>query len=133
MVADLALEQGDFNIAEEAMQKSMDYNSLLLYYTCISNREKLEQLAIKAEEEGLTNCAFAAYFEINNVDKCLEILLKTQKYAEAAMFCRTYAPSKLALVLELWNNEINNSNLRISKDFLNKRYCNYQSPRKTRK
>lgn len=119
MVADLALEQGDFNIAEEAMQKSMDYNSLLLYYTCISNREKLEQLAIKAEEEGLTNCAFAAYFEINNVDKCVEILLKTKKYAEAAMFCRTYAPSKLALVLELWNNEINNSNLRISKDVFN--------------
>ncbi len=118
MVADLALEQGEFLIAEEAMLKSADYNSLLLYYTCISNREKLEQLAIRSEEEGLTNCAFAAYFELNNVDKCLDILVKTQKYPEASLFCRTYAPSKLSSVLELWNNEISNTNTRISKIFL---------------
>lgn len=87
MVADLALEQGDFLIAEEAMMKSKDYNSLLFYYTCISNREKLELLASRAEEDGLTNCAFAAYFEINNVDKCLELLIKTQKFSEASLFC----------------------------------------------
>ena len=87
MVADLALEQGDFLIAEEAMIKSKDYNSLLFYYSCISNREKLESLAFRAEEDGLTNCAFAAYFEINNIDKCLELLIKTQKLAEAALFC----------------------------------------------
>ena len=117
MVADLALEQGAFLIAEEAMLNSNDYNSLLLYYTCISNREKLENLALKAEEQGLTNCAFAAYFELNNVEKCLEILLKTHKYAEASLFCRTYTPSRLTSVLELWNNEINSTNSRISKLF----------------
>ena len=87
MVADLALEQGEFMIAEEAMLNSKDYNSLLLYYTCISNREKLEFLAGKADEDGYTNCAFAAYFEINNIDKCIEILIKNQRIAEATLFC----------------------------------------------
>jgi len=33
MVADLALDKGEFSIAEDAMKKAKDYNGLLLFYS----------------------------------------------------------------------------------------------------
>lgn len=33
MVADLALDQGEFSLAEEALRKAKDYNGLLLFYS----------------------------------------------------------------------------------------------------
>jgi coatomer subunit beta' len=117
LVADLALELGEFKHAEEAMIAAKDYNGLLLYYSLISDREKINLLAENADTEGLYNISFSCYFQLNDIDKCLEILVKSQRYPEAALFCRTYCPSKLSTVLDQWNNEINQEevNSRISK------------------
>ena len=117
MVADLALELGEFKHAEEAMIAAKDYNGLLLYYSIIVDREKIYSLAENADSNGFYNIAFSCYFQVNDLDKCLEILIKSNKYPEASLFCRTYYPSKLSQVLELWNNEINSNeaNSRISK------------------
>jgi coatomer subunit beta' len=116
MLSDLALSNGEFKIAEESMIEGKDYNGLLLYYSCISNREKIENLAITTEAEGLLNISFAAYFQINNIDKCLDILIRSNRLPEAALFCRTYCPSKLNKIIEQWNNDLNNeeTNNRIS-------------------
>jgi len=124
-VADLAMEIGSFGIAEDCMLKAKDFNGLLLYYSCISNKEKLNNLAEKAETSGYHNVAYSSYFLINNLDKCLDILVKSHKYPEAALFCRTYYTSKLADTLELWNREINleDQNNRIGNDnFFNLKY-----------
>jgi len=50
------------------------------------------------------------------LEKCLDILLNSNKIPEAALFCRTYMPSKLNSVIDKWNNELNNeeTNNRIS-------------------
>jgi len=106
-VADLSMELGIFNIAEDCMLKANDYNGLLLYYSCINNRTKLLQLGELAESNGYYNVAYSSFFLLNNLEKCLEILIKSHKYPEAALFCRTYYPSKLGETLELWNREIN--------------------------
>ena len=120
MVADLALELGEFKHAEEAMIAAKDYNGLLLYYSIIADREKIYLLAENADNDGYYNIAFSCYFQVNDIEKCLEILTKSGKYPEASLFCRTYYPSKLSSLLELWNNEINNGevNSRISKKIL---------------
>lgn len=117
MVADLALELGEFKHAEEAMIAAKDFNGLLLYYSIIGDREKIYLLAENADSDGYYNIAYSCYFQLNDLEKCLEILVKSQKFPEAALFCRTYAPGKLAGVLDLWNNQINNEevNNRISK------------------
>jgi coatomer subunit beta' len=116
MLSDLALANGEFKIAEESMIEGKDYNGLLLYYSCISNRDKIENLAAITESEGLLNISFAAYFQLSNIDKCLEILIKSNRLPEAALFCRTYCPLKLNTIIDQWNNELNNeeTNNRIS-------------------
>ena len=125
MVADLALELGEFKHAEEAMIAAKDFNGLLLYYSIIGDRDKIYLLAENADNDGYYNIAFSCYFQLNDLEKCYEILIKSHKYPEAALFCRTYVPSKLSSVLEQWNNQINNeevnnriSNLIIFNNFL---------------
>jgi coatomer subunit beta' len=116
MVADLALDLGEFKYAEEAMVAANDLNGLLLYYSCIQDRQSLHTLALMALSAGMYNIAFSCYFQLNEVDICLNVLIESQKLPEAALFCRTYLPSRLNSVLELWNEEINKdeSNSRIS-------------------
>ena len=101
------MEVANFTIAEDCMLKAKDFNGLLLYYSCICNREKLGNLAETAETAGYYNVAYSSYFLLNSLEKCLDILVKSHKYPEAALFCRTYYPSKLAETLDLWNREIN--------------------------
>lgn len=111
MVADLAIELGEFKHAEEAMVAAKDYQGLLLYYSLIKDPEKISLLGDNAEKDGLFNIAFSCWFQLNDTDKCLEILIKNNKIPEAALFCRTYCPSKLNSTLALWNEKINNEEL----------------------
>lgn len=117
MVADLAFELGEFRHAEEAMVAAKDYQGLLLYYSLIQDKEKIFMLAENALNDGFYNISFSCYYQLNEIEKCLEILQTSGKYPEAALFCRTYCPSRLQPVLDQWNEEINNgeSYSRISK------------------
>ena len=55
MVADLAIELGEFNFAEKAMKEGNDWNGLLLYYSSIQNRKKLKEFAEEAKKAGIKN------------------------------------------------------------------------------
>lgn len=93
------------------MLQARDYNGLLLYYSCINNKTKLLDLAENSENRGFYNVAYSSYFLLNNLEKCLEVLIKSKRFPEAALFCRTYHPLKLSFVLDLWNNENNTDDL----------------------
>jgi coatomer subunit beta' len=41
-----------------------------------------------------------------DIDKCLEILIKTDRIPEAAFFARTYAPSKISPIVKLWREKL---------------------------
>ena len=43
-----------------------------------------------------------AAFLLGDAEKCLNILLKQKKVAEAAMFARAYIPSLLPSVMKQW-------------------------------
>jgi coatomer subunit beta' len=43
-------------------------------------------------EKGQNNLAFATSFQLGDVQSCMDILVKTQRTSEAALFARTYAP-----------------------------------------
>ena len=47
--------------------------------------------------------AFEAYFLLAQVDECLNVLVKSKRMAEAAIFARAYAPSRLAEMIPLWS------------------------------
>ena len=125
LVADLAIAKGDFALAEQAMQLGNDFSGLLLYYSSIQDRTKLKDLADKAKEYGLFNISFACYFQLNDIDKCVDLLIKAKRYPEASVFCRTYCPSKLNDVISKWNTlleqeeDINNNNSRMTVRIIN--------------
>jgi coatomer subunit beta' len=106
MVSDLAIELGEFNFAEKTMKEGNDWNGLLLYYSSIQNRKKLKEFADEAKKAGMFNVAFGSYFQLNNYDDCLNILLDSRRFPEAATFARTYIPSKVEDVIEVWNKQI---------------------------
>lgn len=48
------------------------------------------------------NVAFAAYFLLNDLDNCLEVLIKSNRFSEAAIFAKSYIPSKISYCVDLW-------------------------------
>lgn len=91
---------GCFELAERCFDKSQDFNSLLLFYTSYGDEEGLRKLVDAAERSGKYNVALEAAYLLADPERCIQILLKAKRVAEAAMFARAYAPSKVELVMK---------------------------------
>ena len=50
--------------------------------------------------------AFEAYYLLAQVDDCINVLVKSKRMAEAAIFARAYAPSRLAEMIPLWSGNL---------------------------
>ena len=59
-----------------------------------------------AESTGKYNVAFEAYYMLAQVDDCINVLVKSKRMAEAAIFARAYAPSRLAEMIPLWTGSL---------------------------
>uniref|UniRef100_A0A914RWT3 Coatomer WD associated region domain-containing protein n=1 Tax=Parascaris equorum TaxID=6256 RepID=A0A914RWT3_PAREQ len=55
---------------------------------------QLSKLASDSLASSKNNVAFLSYFLLGNVDKCLDVLISTDRIPEAAFFARTYCPSQ---------------------------------------
>jgi coatomer subunit beta' len=66
----------------------------------------IEKLAAAAEASGKNNVAFTSYLILGKVEKCLDILVNTERIPEAALFARTYLPSQVPKVLSLWKEQL---------------------------
>lgn len=75
---------------------------MLLFYSSYGDQEGLQKLAKSAEMSGKFNVAYEAYFLLSQVDDCLNVLVKAKRMAEAAIFARAYAPSRLQEMIPLW-------------------------------
>ncbi|PVU91568.1 hypothetical protein BB561_004341 [Smittium simulii] len=101
-VADLALSMYRFDIAETGMKNSKDYNSLFILYTSSGNYEGVEKLAILAGKAGMHRLEFNCYLVTRQTQKSLDLLVKLGKLPEAALFARSYLPSKVSEIVERW-------------------------------
>lgn len=110
-VGDIALSKGNFTVAEECYDRSSDFNSLLLFYSSYGDQEGLQKLAAKASGVGKYNVAFEAYFLLAEPDNCIEVLLKANRVAEAAIFARAYAPSRLTELTAKWTAQLKEQGL----------------------
>jgi coatomer subunit beta' len=63
-------------------------------------------VAINAEANGKYNVAFQASYLIGDADKCVQILVKSKRLAEAAFFARAYCPSKIPSVIKAWEESL---------------------------
>lgn len=91
-LGDRALAVWRFDLAREAFEKAEDTSALMLLLLATGDRAGLADLAVKAEQKGQNNLAFATLFQLGDAKKCTELLVKTRREPEAALFARTYAP-----------------------------------------
>lgn len=105
-LSDLAMQALDFALVEECMWKSEDYASLLLLYSSNGNATKMMDLATISRQKGKFNVAFSALLSLNQIDACIDLLINTERLAEAAFMARSYAPSRLSEIVSLWKAQL---------------------------
>lgn len=109
-LAELATSKCHFSLAQECLHHAQDYGGLLLLATASGNARMVGKLAEGADEDGKTNVAFLAYFMQGRLDKCLDLLIKTDRLPEAAFLARTYLPSQVSRVVKLWKESLSKVN-----------------------
>ncbi|XP_078464097.1 coatomer subunit beta' isoform X1 [Lampetra fluviatilis] len=109
-LAELATSRCQFQLAQECLHRAQDYGGLLLLATASSDQAMVTRLAQGAERDGKNNVAFLSYFLQGNLDKCLEVLINTNRLPEAAFLARTYLPSEVSRVVKLWRESLAKSN-----------------------
>jgi len=105
-VGDRALAVWRFDLARECFEKAGDLNALMLLLLSTGDKAGLRQLAVKAENKGQNNLAFASLFQLGDAGGCVDLLTKTQRTPEAALFARTYAPSKIPGIVDAWKLDL---------------------------
>eukprot|EP00187_Rhodella_violacea_P017904 CAMPEP_0184723034 /NCGR_PEP_ID=MMETSP0314-20130426/23906_1 /TAXON_ID=38298 /ORGANISM="Rhodella maculata, Strain CCMP 736" /LENGTH=825 /DNA_ID=CAMNT_0027187745 /DNA_START=84 /DNA_END=2558 /DNA_ORIENTATION=+ len=108
-ITDLATSKGDLKLAEECMKESNDYSGLLTLFSSRGDREGMKKLAKDATDAGLLNIAFTCNFMLANISACLDSLISSGRFAEAAIFARSYLPSQVQRTVELWKADLRKS------------------------
>lgn len=57
------------------------------------------------------NIAYMCYFLTNNPQKCIDVLIKSKRYPEAALFARTYCSERISECVKLWKDSLNDKTL----------------------
>ncbi|CAG8517548.1 3729_t:CDS:10, partial [Cetraspora pellucida] len=109
-IGDSALSAWKFSLAEECLKKARDISGLLLLYTASGNSQGIKELAETAVSDGKNNVAFVCYLQLGQVEECIDLLIKTDRIPEAAMFARTYLPSHVSRVVKLWRESLEKQN-----------------------
>lgn len=111
-IGDRALAVWRFDLARECFEKANDLSALLLLLLAIGDRPGLEKLSAEAgmvffllfmctvdlsayldiARKGQNNLAFASLLQLGDAKACVEMLVKTDRAPEAALFARTHAP-----------------------------------------
>lgn len=109
-LADVASRRNNMALVKECMQKANDFSGLLLLSTASGDAQVLEEVGATSSAQGRHNIAFLSAFLRSDVERCLEILIETNRLPEAAFFARTYLPSQMSRVVELWREELGKVN-----------------------
>lgn len=102
---------GLFSLAETCFKKSKDYSSLLLFYSSYGDEEGLKTVFTEAEQEGKYNIAYEAAYLLALPDECINILMKSKRYGEAAMFARAYCPHLISKIMKDWSDILKQNSL----------------------
>merc|ERR1711871_294990 len=109
-LGDLALHYGDISLAKSCAEKADDLSGLMLLHSSSGNKEGMKALGERARSSGRNNVAFLAYFVSGHVEECIDLLVDTNRLPEAAFFARTYFPSRISSILDLWKKDLSKVN-----------------------
>lgn len=123
-LAEVATAQNHFDLVKECLEKANDYGGLLLlassagkfcmhlkcvniiYSFFLGNEQMIRDLGENSSAQGKHNISFLSMLLLGDVNACLSILVNTNRLPEAAFFARTYIPSKISYVVQLWRAEL---------------------------
>ncbi|XP_075990589.1 coatomer subunit beta' isoform X2 [Anticarsia gemmatalis] len=108
-----AAAAADTELTKICYQSAKDYSALLLFATSTGDKALLKSVAQMSAEEGAENISFVAFFMLNDLESCLQLLIKRDKLPEAAFFARSYIPSKVSEVVKLWRDSVSATNKKI--------------------
>ncbi|KAF8120697.1 coatomer WD associated region-domain-containing protein, partial [Boletus edulis] len=111
-LGDRALAVWRFDLAREAFERTNDLSALVLLLLSTGDREGLHRLTVAAEKKGANNLAFATFFQLGGTKAgvTVDLLVKTNRAPEAALFARMYASSLAPLVVDVWRAELRSKN-----------------------
>mmetsp|Transcript_24398 Transcript_24398/g.39600 ORF Transcript_24398/g.39600 Transcript_24398/m.39600 type:complete len:1055 (+) Transcript_24398:341-3505(+) len=111
-LGDLALAGGNLALAEECAVNACDYSGLLLMFSACGDIEGLNKLMRLSEDAGRTNIAFLCALLLKDTSRCIAILHKASRNAEAAFFAKTFAPDQISSCVETWKKDLTKVNPR---------------------
>lgn len=109
-LGEVAMRLCNFDLAETCMEFAKDYSGLLLLYTAAGKLDKIATLAESSAADEKTNIAFISLLLQGKSAECVDLLASTGRLPEAAMFARSYAPSKVSDVVTQWKADVTESN-----------------------
>eukprot|EP00899_Mesostigma_viride_P001865 jgi/Mesvir1/1167/Mv17669-RA.1 len=109
-LGELAMSAGELEVAERCLQSAEDMSGLLLLYTACGNAAGLEKLGAASRAKGKLNVAFLAYFLLQRIEDCVDLLVESNRIPEAAFLARTYLPSRVSAVVALWRKDLQKVN-----------------------
>lgn len=113
-LGDVALEQGDFDLALDCFARGEDFNSLFLLQISAGDVTGLIRTAETSIKEKKYNIAVMCYLLVQEPRKALDVFLTAARYPEAAFFARTYCPSQLSRVVKYWKEDLKTVNEQIA-------------------
>ncbi|KAJ3930424.1 MAG: hypothetical protein NXY57DRAFT_870775, partial [Lentinula lateritia] len=96
-LGDRALAAWRFDLAKECFENAGDLGALMLLLMSMGGEG----------EGGQNNLAWVIWWSTGARDRCVELLMKTDRVSEAAMFARTYVRSLVPRTVLAWKAELN--------------------------
>ncbi|KAK2703795.1 hypothetical protein QYM36_017837 [Artemia franciscana] len=109
-LADCSILNGRLDLADQCYEATQDFGAMLILSSSSGNLDKVAELAEMARSARKFNVAFTAYLLTHQNLKALDILVETNKLPDAAFFARTYLPSEVPRVTQIWKAEQQKSN-----------------------
>lgn len=110
-LSDVATKLGEFSLVQECLIRAQSFGSLLLLASASSDKKLMSSIGDQSRKSGQFNIAFLSNFVLGKLETCLEILIENQRLPEAAFFTRTYLPSEMSRVVNLWREKLKTMNM----------------------
>jgi len=105
-LGDVALEQGQFELANNCFREAKDLGALFLMHTACGDATELRKTAVMAKDAGIANIAVLCFVLLGDLEDALQVLIAANRLPEAAFFARCYCPSQLSGVVKLWKTDL---------------------------
>ncbi|XP_031091224.1 coatomer subunit beta'-1-like [Ipomoea triloba] len=109
-LGELAMSSGMLELAEQCLKQANDLSGLLLLYSSLGDAEGITELVSLSKEHGKNNVSFLCLFLLGKVEECIQLLIDSNRLPEAAFMARSYLPSKVSEIVEIWRKDLNKIN-----------------------